>query len=225
MLQVGPLAVKEDLFYILIGGLAAFAWMAVLHRRTAYRSAPIVDIFGTAALIVLVAWKLTPVLFEPSILWERPMLLLVGTGSVYGLLIGLAAAVVYAIVRIHKGLKLPLRYAGDLAVLGVAVWWGCVLLLAKPVPFKLLYAVILLGIAAYLSSSFSKKAGTGYAMRRVLAGGGALVLVVSIFDEKGPLLWGLAQHQWIYGLLMFAGLLLPESAGKRADREWDGEVS
>ena len=221
--QIGPFYVNWSLFTIIASAVAGYAAVSLIIRRTDWRQSPLMDIIFGAMVIGLFAWKLTPYLLQPSMIWRSPLKGLLMQGGLYAMLIGAAAAVLYLFIRAFRA-GLPLRLVADALGYGGAVFlavralvggarygtvttlpWGITLsdpaYAYHPIHlYELLLALLLLAIFL-----FGKiKPGSGRAGELSLQIGGAGLFAVSLLVPGGT-----AAHQWIMLAAAAIGLILP----------------
>ncbi|GGG24312.1 hypothetical protein [Paenibacillus abyssi] len=201
MVTLGPLTLDGLLLSVLIsaaaGLLALTAWMRTKHQL---REGPWVDLLFNVIVITGVCWKLGFLIGDPSLLWERPLSLLMVRGSELDALIGLTLSVIYLAFALRKR-KLPLQaFLGVLpfALLPSLFIWNLLSAFPYQVPYALLNAILYL----YLVRS-SNEEGSAAVLRLYLLGMGFGGLVVSLFAVYPPgelirTTLGLTGMQWIF---------------------------
>lgn len=117
-LQVGPLMINSGMLVYIAGIAIGFLLMRLRLKNTEYVVKPIFDLLMNNILIVVLFWKLGPLLFMPSILWTKPYLILLMAGSYVEILIGIAVAIVYTLYKIRK-LEIPLLVFLDALPYGI----------------------------------------------------------------------------------------------------------
>lgn len=117
ILQLGPFVLNKSLL-VLIASLVC-GWGAIRLRLRVFgeAAAPALELMLNAALIVLLFWKFGHALFAPSLIWQRPMSLLLMSGAAREVGIGLLAATAFIMYRTRK-MRLPIRLLLDLLAYG-----------------------------------------------------------------------------------------------------------
>ncbi len=228
ILQFGPFMIKLDWVLLAVSGLIGYFVMQRRIKQSCYRDQPILDKFSTGLMIVFFVWKFSPVLFTPSALWENPLGLLTMAGSVTGMWLGIAAALLY-IDRSLRRMQVPRLFFTDLLSLGIVVmlfvynllgWqygtvttlpWGISIenLEYKYHPVNAYLLLVTLPIFIWLWRKNSSLLGTGSMAVNVLIYYGMGLMLVSFFKQNTSLFAGLSGEQLLYLLLMILGLLLP----------------
>lgn len=115
-------------------GLIAFLVVSRLLKGESARET-ITDALFKSGLIVLVVWKLSPLLLQPTMLQDKTINLftfLLSTGTDQGLYLGVVAAVWFIIHNIRKG-KIPAEKLADVLPFGLLVGFVVFFLLTRNV--------------------------------------------------------------------------------------------
>jgi hypothetical protein len=215
-ISLGPLSISG---LVLTAALSGGAGMLILYawvkQAPAMRSGPWFELMATTVPIVVLCWKFGILWRDPSLLWERPGLVLMMTGGGVEAAAGCVLALVYWFMAVKKR-KLSLWLAADaLAVAsagGIAAW--C--LLSAPA-HRWGYAIV---CAAVLIQLFrlrgEEREASGRAAIAFCSGVGAGALAVSLFlpppPFAPPIEWlGLPERQWLMIGTGLLGVLLQAS--------------
>ena len=118
-LSFGPFIIP--LRFLAVGACLAAAILVarVPLRRHRHLRAMVTERLVNAVVIFIAAWKLTPVILHPLDFFHDPLSLLMGAPGIAGLVVGVAAALVYAGLALVRPRRL--RLAGFLPLLLFAV--------------------------------------------------------------------------------------------------------
>ncbi|WP_127588173.1 hypothetical protein [Paenibacillus koleovorans] len=254
IVEIGPLVVKKELLLLLAS--LALAWAAIRIKLRSFDASggegearpgvgpgtAILDMLGSASFIVLIVWKFGHLLFQPSLLWERPLAILLMNGAEREVWLGLLAAAAYIAYRVHKS-NLPYQLLLDMAafgaVAGIALhallqWrYGAVTPLpwGIPDPFgggsKLYHPLNVYMLIVALAAGVrlwrllgTEEAGTGKLGQEAALVIGIGGMLVTFADKPGdPLLLFLTGEQWVYLGLAAIGVIFPAMKHNRGRKE------
>lgn len=228
MLRLGPINLHTELLAILIG-FALGTWLIrIRFRPQAPMGNIIADILLNGGLIVILFWKFGVALTSPSLIVHDPMKLMFLTGSTLELLIGIAAALIYAYWQLHKK-RIPLYSALDIAVTGMVtgliVYYALVFEFGQPTllpwgigvegtetrfhPVNGYLAILLIPLWARLLV-LRREPGTGWMLKETLVYFGLAAMAVSLLDDAAPSIIYISYAQIIYLAIIIIGMLLPK---------------
>ncbi len=226
--QIGPFYVNWSLLSGIIAAVAAYAAVALVIRRTEWRSSSLMDLIFNTMVIGFLGWKLAPYVLQPAMIWRSPLKGLLMQGGLYAILIGAAAATLYLFIRGFRS-QLPLRLIMDALGYGAAILlavraliggarygsltdlpWG--ITLSDPAYryhpihiYELLLAIsILLIFAIRRIWPGPGRAGELFCL---VGGGGLIAISLVMTGESAAML--LTVRQWLMLLLCVIGLILP----------------
>jgi peroxiredoxin len=101
--QLGPVTLGASIFLLLVAALLASLLVFYRHRRDRARRRLFFDRLSTAALLVLLGWKLFPLFYSFSDLITRPLTLLYTPGGTPGIIFGLVLGLLYVGFKIVRG--------------------------------------------------------------------------------------------------------------------------
>jgi prolipoprotein diacylglyceryltransferase len=102
VLNIGPFLVKWEWLVIAIAIFIGYKVMLFKLRQEVNSANKIGDIYFNAVLIVVMSWKFTPALLNPSILFDNWLNLLYVTGTTKHILIGIGGAIIFLIFQSTK---------------------------------------------------------------------------------------------------------------------------
>jgi hypothetical protein len=209
VISLGPLSISGLVLSAALSGAAGllilYAWV---KQAAAIRSGPWLELTAVAVPIVVMCWKFGILWRDPSLLWERPGLVLMMTGGGVEAAAGCVLSLIYWFMAARKR-KLSLWLAADALAVACAGGIGVWCLLSAPA-YRWGYAIV---CAAVLIRLFRQRAGereaSGGTAIAFCYGIGAGTLAVSLFlpppPFAPPIEWlGLPERQW---LMIGAGLL------------------
>lgn len=234
VLQFGPFMVRTDWFVLAVSGIAGYAVMVWKWKRSDVRDHPVLEPLINALLIVIMVWKISPILFSPSLLGENPLIWLMLPGTSAGWWLGLAVAAVYA-YRSWRKINAPLPFVGDLLSLGavamIAVhsllgWqygsittvpWG--ISINNPEfnyhPVNVYRLLVALPMLLWMWRS-GRLLGTGKWLSNTLTYFGIGMMVLTFFKTKTGLGLGFSGEQLVLLLCMLLGLGLTVFINRRS---------
>lgn len=93
---------RGSLLSVLLSAAAGFVYLYIKLRQGSIHKSPISDLILNGIIIVVISWKLGPLLYEPSMLWKEPIKLLMVSGTADIALFGCVIAAAYWSVRLRK---------------------------------------------------------------------------------------------------------------------------
>lgn len=113
-LLIGPIAlpIRYLSAFAAVALAAAVVWF-LLRRRPAIRHS-VMDLAASAGVAFLIAWKLSPILWNPLAIFRAPLTILYAPGGAWGGVVGGAVAVIVLVLAAR-------RRGRNLAVVGVPV--------------------------------------------------------------------------------------------------------
>ncbi len=227
ILQLGPLAIRTEWMLLAISGAGGYMVMKQWFKRSLYREQPCWDAFFNAFLIAFLAWKCSPVLWHPSLIWNNPLLLLVTPGTSLGWGLGLAGGLFY-MDRSLRRMRIPRLFFNDLLSLGLAAavivycllrWqygsstglpWG--IALEDPEykyhPLNVYTLAVTLPVFIRLLRQRTSL-GSGKMTANFLTFYGMGLMAVSLFRvEMYDVFIGLSASQWLYLAMMISGFAM-----------------
>lgn len=235
--RVGPLMIQSNLMVLLIGSVIGYLIMKWRLTTTAYYQSNILDVLTNSLLILILIWRFGYLLFNPSIIWNEPGLILAASGSDRELWTGIIVSSIYVIwqikkANIHYYVVLDLLPYGVLTVLiinSTINWqyglptrlpWG--ISIANP-NFKYhpihLYMILLSAPLLIALWRKSKEIGQGKIFRTFSIVFGIGMMLVSLFKPQSPYLLGLSSEQLIYMSFLIAGSILLIIAKGQGEKE------
>lgn len=226
VVTIGPLFLNGKWLTVFIG-FAFAAWVlqwSLKKKSEPYKSA-IEDVFFTGVLVAVLTWKLSPILFQPSLI-KKPIMILLMPGGLSGIILGLLAAAGYG-YYICKKHVIPLRKLLDElsipAVLFFLVYfvlspvygketetiWG--VSLENGMAYHPIHVYRAVGVALLLFVLWFWRAYWGMEGRRAsvsLAGIGLTLWFGNFWARNTDVFWGIPSLQWLGILSILLGLLL-----------------
>ena len=235
VLQIGPFQLQGRLLALLLA-CALGLW---LIRRVSQRllndthiviAKPIEDLIFNSAIIVLLTWKLGVIVTQPSLLWNNPLKLLMVSGSITEIALGVLIACIYMYYQIRKD-RTPLVLVLDVTAIGItaSVILFCALIPTYGLPTTLPWGIGVEGTVsrfhpyhAYISLILvplliwqhfieprKKTLGQGVLLKYSLLYGGAAGMLTSFFAAAKPTLLYLSFAQLLFLFMLIIGMLLP----------------
>ncbi|MFC0187459.1 redoxin domain-containing protein [Fictibacillus aquaticus] len=99
--MIAGFPIKSDWLFILAGGIAAYI-LLLLKYRTDNKRKELLDIVANAVITGFAVWKFSYVLFHPAAALKSPINILYFNGAETGIVLGVIAAVVYALRAAKK---------------------------------------------------------------------------------------------------------------------------
>lgn len=238
LISWGPFAIQTGLLAVIAALLAGIIAVRILTRTYGAPAHEAAELLQNAAFIGLIIWKFGHVLFAPSVVWQRPLALLMMNGGTREAAIAVVCAIVYLLVK-AKRQNVPLPLFRDLISFGAVAalfvyafidWtygaptklpWG--LTLSDPEvsyhPVSIYMALVALtgGVLLWMRKN---SLGTGDLFRFAAVYLGAGLLIVSLFriPQQPSFLW-LSAFQWralaLAGIGIFSSFLKHNSSGRR----------
>ncbi|WP_223299266.1 hypothetical protein, partial [Paenibacillus darwinianus] len=221
-LTIGSISLNGILVAVaLSAGIGMAAVLLWVRQAPNERQGPWMDLFTTAALVVILVWKFGIVWRQPSLIWQQPLMLLITSGDESEAAAGAVAAFVYLWVAARRrglSLRRTLDALAPGAAAGLAAWN-----LLSAADYRWGYALLCLGVTAALlrrPAADGRREAGGYAVLFCYSvGAGALALSLFIAAPPGAPpgdYAGLAGRQWLFVMLALSGVLLDrrkENAG------------
>lgn len=223
-MQLGPFVIKFKVCVYLAASFIGLLVMKYEYRRFGGRESELWDKLYQLVMCSLFAWKLSPVLFTPSLLWKAPIHLLLENPGADGVAVGAAAAVIYTMVLLRKSktsmlhlmdllpsgiltadllYSLIVRHAGKVSSLPWAISIHNPSFRYHPVN---MYATALsAGLLVWFWRR--KELGSGQVLSEFLMLDGLGRLVLSYFEKELTVWHGLSSEQWTDLFMVLAGML------------------
>ncbi|MDF2671453.1 MAG: hypothetical protein K0R67_3759 [Paenibacillus sp.] len=230
IVQIGPLVLNKGLLVIIISVVCGWGAIRWSLRYFGEQAASLLELWMNAALIVLLFYKLGYLLTTPSLLWERPMTLLLMNGASREVGMGIVAAAIYLTYRLKRGgydvrLLLDMFAWGgtaSLAAYSAMLWrygrptelvWGIQdgFALTSYHPLNAYMLLLMFGIGYRLWRKVrAGEAGHGTVFQVAAVGAGIGGLVFSLLDEPGDSLFlFLSMQQLLFLGLALVGVIFP----------------
>jgi hypothetical protein len=122
VIQLGPLFLQGKWLAAALGfvaGLLVLSWQARVYSKEV--SEALKDSFLTGGLIIVLIWKFSPLILQPSLL-KSPQNLLFLSGDKWGLVIGVIGALLYTAYSLHKK-GMEYRFYLDIIAMPIVVLW------------------------------------------------------------------------------------------------------
>lgn len=233
VLQAGPLMIRTSWLLLALAAIAGYLLIRWKLNKVGDKGRELPDLIGNAILIILLTWKLSPAIFNPSVLWTNPASLLFVNGSGMGLWLGLGLALVYLeAARRKRGIDRPFLldtmayWAGLIAVVYyLFIWqygkatewpWGIAVGYSnyRYHPVNLYIVLILLPSYIWMWRK-GGRLGSGKLFSHFLTFYGIALLAGSFFRVSDPLWAGLTAEQLLATGMALAGVLaFPQSKEK-----------
>jgi hypothetical protein len=236
ILNLGPFMIKLDWVLLALSGIAGYMVMSKKLKATDHRNGPLLDQFTNGLLFVFLIWKLSPVIFQPSLLWTSPFSLLTMSGSASGVWLGMIAAALY-MERALRKMKIPRMVFLDLLSIGMVTailvysllgWqygaattlpWGISIEDPKfkyhPINVYIFLITLPLLIWQWRTNS---SLGAGNMFIRFTTYYAMGLMLVSLFKPKIIVLFGLSAEQLMYLSMMILGFLVTTRNKGRAKK-------
>ncbi|WP_223700039.1 hypothetical protein [Sutcliffiella deserti] len=101
-IQLGPLLLKKSILVLLFSCLLAYLYIAVYYRKRQDTLKTIEHHLVSTALLWVLVFKFSILLFRPSILWTNPYGLLFFTGGTKGVYLASIMAILFFYWQAHK---------------------------------------------------------------------------------------------------------------------------
>jgi hypothetical protein len=237
ILQLGPFMIRMDWLILAISGIVGLMLMQWKLKHANLADRLVLDPLINAVIIIIIIWKMSPILLSPTLLQSNPMLWLTMPGVTVGWWLGLVAAGIYLYVNwIKKGASW--RLVGDLLMIGIVsagltfslfVWqygsptslpWG--ISIQNPEfkyhPVNVYRFLVSFPMMLWLLRN-GQLLGSGKWLSITLTYYGMGLMVVSFFNNKTNFVFGLSIEQIVYLAAMSLGvglsvLLTKQTYGK-----------
>lgn len=224
ILQVGPFALNANMLIYIFSLIVGLLIMRLRLRGEEYDPKPVFDLMLSNVLIIVLFWKFSSILFMPSIIWTKPLQILMLTGTWKEVLLGVGAACIYTFFKIRK-LDISLMVLLDLIAFGIlsavlsnsllswqygiptAMPWG--ISLTDPNyhyhPISMYYLLISVALLLWLWRA-SYKLGRGRILQDFLIYYGIGLWGVSLFKVKTESFFMISAEQMAYTLMIVLGI-------------------
>jgi len=226
--QLGPVLVNWSLLSLLLSAAAGYMAAFVIMRWSGRKDSSLLDVLLNGMIFGLLAWKLTPLLTQPKLLWQAPLKAVMMPSGETGIWIGCIVAGIYTLVRAFRG-GISLRLLVDLLAYGTIVslavrsllngWqygaqtdlpWG--ISLHDPAyayhPLNV-YQLLFAAMFALIFLFRRMKPGEGWAGKVLLWLGGAGGFALTMVGAGESVSFIFTNRQWLCLLAMAVGLILP----------------
>ncbi|WP_308638325.1 hypothetical protein [Paenibacillus silvisoli] len=210
-IAVGPLRLDAMLLAALVSAAVGLAMLKLWLSRSPLKEERYwLDLALNAMIWTLIGWKLTFLVREPEVLWERPSALIIMRGSGSDTLVGILLAIGYlAYASRKRGIPfVKLLDVWPFALLPAFFAWTLLTDRWYGIPYALLLAAV---YGILFRTGAAGRAGSGEAASLALFGAGIGGLAVSLFapypaGELPGLTFGLTTLQWLFILLSLVGI-------------------
>jgi prolipoprotein diacylglyceryltransferase len=236
LISWGPFAIQVGLLAVIAAVLTAIIAVRRFSRTHGASAKEAAELLQNAAFIAFIVWKFGHVLFAPSVVWDRPLALLMMNGGTREAGLAVTAAIVYLAVKLRRN-NVPPRLFLDLMAVGAVAavivyaaidWkygrttslpWGLILndpeFRYHPVS---VYTVIVACIVALLLWIRRESSGTGELFRIAAMYMGLGLLAVSFGDVQQPSFLLLSSFQWQALVLAGVGIIFSFSMHNKGER-------
>lgn len=224
MIAWGPFAVRMDIMAAIAAVAAALIVIRLLARKTGSAGAEAAGWIQNAVLIGFLVWKFGHAVFAPSIVWERPLALLIMHGGSREAAIAVTAATIYVALKLRQGqtgarLVLDLASVGAIAAMFAYVWFAWTYGKETTVPWGIVlsdpdfryhpvsvYKALVACVVGLLIAIRRAPAGSGEWFRIAATYTGIGLLLVSFWEIGNSVFWGLSSLQWQALMLTAVGM-------------------
>lgn len=223
--KIGPFLISYKLIIIGLSGVFGYLVLLAALKRTEVNRKIILDIVSSCILILILTWKFGRLLFNPKQLLDNPLLILFTTGSNATLVLGFIFSAVYTVYKIYKH-GIPRNTILDLASLSILSFmfiynlfipvygfhtqfpWG-ISLGNENVTYHPInsYFAITIAILMIFLLKFIRTIGNGKLFIKTALVIGISGLVLTFVSPQINYIIGISQKQWMFILLIFAGIL------------------
>lgn len=227
VIALGPLMVQGFILKWAIAGLFGYNTVVYYAKRRGIWEPAFSDIMIQAIFIVVVAWKVSPLIVNFPDVIVNPVTILIMPGTIEGMWAGLFFAIAYSVVVLRKK-KVNLWLFGDVVVLMAVVvvsaynllGWRFGLLTDLPWgisiasdayryhPVNVYTVLVLFPILVWSFKESKNKCGQGIITPNVLLLSSTGMLLVSLFRPVLHSYYGMSLLQWVYLLTAITGLCL-----------------
>jgi prolipoprotein diacylglyceryltransferase len=233
IISIGPFIIPARWLWWALGGMTGYAVMKHRLKKSGYADRPVMDMLLNGLLLAALLWKFSPLLFNPSLLWENPQGVLFMSGGTGASWLAAAAGTAYIAYQCWKLKEAPWLLPDLLAygilsmvtVLGLLSWeygaatalpWG--ISIEDPAfkyhPVNLYKVMVALPLLLWLLRRKPGELGSGYIFGDFLAFFGTGFLLVSLFKTPAVWLFGISLEQFFYLFLIGLGSFLSIRLGK-----------
>ncbi|GAA3409963.1 prolipoprotein diacylglyceryl transferase family protein [Paenibacillus hodogayensis] len=240
----GPFTIQTGLLAVVAASVTAMLAVRALSLTKGAPAKASAELLQNAAFLVLIVWKFGHVLFAPSVVWDRPLALLMMNGGGREASLAVAAAIFYLFVKVKRS-GIPWRLFADLTAFGATAaaavycaiaWkygerttvpWGVMLndpeYRYHPVSAYALIVAVLVTLLLWLKRG---TAGDGTMFRTAALYMGSGLLLVSFWDVPPERTYGLlSAFQWRMLVLAGIGIISPPSMHNKVGKEMNVSVS
>ncbi len=118
VIGIGPIMLNSAILIYVISIFIGFLVIRWRLRKTEHQNKPVTDLLLNMVLIVALFWKFGTLLFMPSLIWNKPLQILMLTGSWREVILGIAVAGFYGWRRLSV-IQLSWRIFLDLLPFGI----------------------------------------------------------------------------------------------------------
>lgn len=232
IISLGRLTLDGHLLVYVLAIVAGY-WGMKLRLRfdrhsevTDEEARSVLDVAVTAVIVTALFWKFGSLLFKPSIIWEKPMHILLMRGTLLHTSLGVAVAIIYVVYKLRRRHVRFMLFADSMpygVLTGLAVYsllirdygrptslpWGISMndpsLLYHPLHLYVMLLAVLLLIFMWIRPL---RIGEGKALRYFLTFLGLGLWAISMLDYgAGEALF--SEMQRVYVGMVVLGLLFP----------------
>lgn len=222
---LGPMMMDATVITYLLSFLVGFFIMKLRLNRTQYASPAFVDLLMNNLLILALFWKFGTLLFEPSIVWRKPLHILAMRGDWKELLLGVVVAFIYSRYKLRK-LNIPMAALFELIPFGIlsasmlqsiliwnygkptSMFWG-ISLNAPELNYHPIHGYVFLLSAVMFIWLWHKAARGGKVLQDFLIYYGIGMWIITYFKLSQPLIWLFSSDQLLYTLMIVLGAVFP----------------
>lgn len=233
IVSFGPFLLRTDWLVFLLSGVGGYVFLnGRLAECLTYRE-KIKDILLGAAFIYLIAWKVSPAIFSPSLIIDNPLGILYFPVGNRGVVLAILITCIYTGFRLYRE-KIPFVMFANSSVFlfsmagfifylfqrveGRQVTWGWINKLNysgsvyHPIHLYQIFCFLLLILWVYIQR---KPLRESYYFRNFLIWFGLGQLAISLVSKQSKLLFGLSTEQWVFFVFVLTGLILEIFLWKR----------
>lgn len=232
VIGIGPLMLNSAILIYVISIFIGFLVIRWRLRKTEHHDKPVTDLLLNMVLIVALFWKFGTLLFMPSLIWNKPLQILLLTGSWREVILGIAVAGFYGWWRLRV-IDLSWRIFLDLLPFGILAgavtmsllsWeyglptnapWGIRLMDPDYAyhPLNVYLLILSLGLLIWFWFK-SSHLGQGIIFTRFMMLFGAGLLLISMFSFAYPSLLFFSFKQWGYVTVIVLGFIFQYILGR-----------
>ncbi|TLS38011.1 hypothetical protein [Pseudalkalibacillus caeni] len=120
VIQIGSVTLPVTIIQSIVAIFAGILIMFLTLRKKVPEEKQVTDLYINGAIIFVVIWKLSLIVFEPQLVIKSPLSLLYFTGGDWGLALGVLISIGYIILKGRKNFRsVTVLYAGLVGMSGV----------------------------------------------------------------------------------------------------------